>query len=55
MYSTEIHKKKPRFLDLPPHVQRSNVQKVSYFINGLVNWHYVAAMMNETPGDVDAS
>ena len=44
---------KSRLLDLSPHVL-TNAQKVSYLINGLANWHHVAAMMNDTPADVDA-
>ncbi len=43
---------KSRLLDLSPHVL-TNVQKVSYLIGGLANWQHVAAMMNDTPEDVD--
>ncbi|KAK4009469.1 hypothetical protein OUZ56_018582 [Daphnia magna] len=39
-------------LDLSPHVL-TNAQKVSSLIGGLANWQHVAAMMNDTPADVD--
>jgi hypothetical protein len=38
--------------DLSPHVL-TNAQKVSYLIGGLANWQHVAAMMNDTPADID--
>ena len=43
---------KTKLLELSPHVL-TNAQKVSYLIGGLANWQHVAAMMNDTPADVD--